>query len=182
MVMALCIVACRRAPYPKEYGYYRITLPEHAYTAADLSGYPYQFEISKDAEFRPVKYENEQYWINVHHPTLNADICCSYKPVRGNLGQLLDDTQTFVYNHAMKATAIPEHEYAHPEANAYGLLIELEGNTATPVQFFLTDSTHHFFRGAIYVNCVPNQDSLAPVTAFLKEDVKHLMETLHWTR
>jgi len=53
---------------------------------------------------------------------------------------------------------------------------------ATPYQFFLTDSTHHFFRGALYYDATPNQDSLAPVNAFLLEDIQHILNTFRWKK
>ena len=44
----------------------------------------------------------------------------------------------------------------------------------------LTDSTSRFFRAAVYFNCSPNQDSLAPVISFLGNDVQHLIESFQW--
>ena len=179
-ILALMLLSCSRPVAPKPYGYYRITLPEHSYQLFEKNSYPYSFLYSSSATIQPVQYENERYWINIVYPTLNASIHCSYKPVRGNLRQLTDDAWEFVFNHAIKASAIPEHAYENPEARTYGIFCELKGNTASPMQFFLTDSTRHFFRGAVYFNCVPNQDSLAPVIEYMQEDVLNLIETLRW--
>ena len=179
-ILALMLLSCSRPVAPKPYGYYRITLPEHSYQLFEQNSYPYSFLYSSSATIQPVQYENERYWINIVYPTLNASIHCSYKPVRGNLRQLTDDAWEFVFNHAIKASAIPEHAYENPKARTYGIFCELKGNTASPMQFFLTDSTRHFFRGAVYFNCVPNQDSLAPVIEYMQEDVLNLIETLRW--
>jgi len=179
-ILALMLLSCSRPVAPKPYGYYRISLPEHSYQLFEQNSYPYSFLYSSSATIQPVQYENERYWINIVYPTLNASIHCSYKPVRGNLRQLTDDAWEFVFNHAIKASAIPEHAYENPEARTYGVFCELKGNTASPMQFFLTDSTRHFFRGAVYFNCVPNQDSLAPVIEYMQEDVLNLIETLRW--
>ena len=46
--------------------------------------------------------------------------------------------------------------------------------------FYLTDSTDHFLYGALYFRCRPNADSLAPVTARLREDIRHFAGTLSW--
>jgi gliding motility-associated lipoprotein GldD len=51
---------------------------------------------------------------------------------------------------------------------------------ASPFQFYLTDSTKNFVRGALYFNTVPNNDSLAPVIDFLKQDIIHMIETFRW--
>jgi hypothetical protein len=73
-------------------------------------------------------------------------------------------------------------EYMHPEAKVYGVLFDLEGNTASSCQFFITDSTHHFFRASVYCNCPPNADSLAPVYEYLRKDVVKMVETFEWKR
>jgi len=61
-----------------------------------------------------------------------------------------------------------------------GVYFSLGGNTATANQFFLTDSTKHFLRGALYFDATPNADSLGIVNDFLKKDMLHLINTLKW--
>ncbi len=158
----------------------RIAIPDTVFSTWHESGYPYSFSLSDNAVVRKHTADDERYWIDIHYPTLNADIHCSYKPVRGNLRELSDDAIEFVYKHSQIASAIPEREYSNPDEHVYGVLFTLEGNTASPYQFVLTDSTHHFFRGAVYCNCRPNADSLAPIIDYLQLDVQHLMETLTW--
>lgn len=176
----LGLISCRKADIPKPYGYYRIALPDQTYSIWSEKGVPYSFALNDAARVVHRNDDNEQYWIDVEYPSLNASIHCSYKPVQGNLGKLSDDAYHFVMNHAVMASAIPEHEYMNDEARTYGLLFDLQGNTASAVQFYLTDSIHHFFRGAVYTNCVPNQDSLAPVIEFMRGEAVTLMETLRW--
>ena len=54
------------------------------------------------------------------------------------------------------------------------------GNAATASQFYLTDSVHHFLRGALYFDAAPNEDSLKPVNDFLLEDVRHMINSFKW--
>jgi gliding motility-associated lipoprotein GldD len=51
---------------------------------------------------------------------------------------------------------------------------------ATSFQFYTTDSTKHFLRGAVYVKTATANDSLAPIIHFLKQDAIHLIQTLEW--
>ena len=184
--VASCLLCagCGQHSVPRPRGYFRIDLPEHTYSDfhADpvFRAYPYSFEQSRQAAVSVHPEQGEHYWDDLCYPRLNARIHCSYKPVAGNLRELSDDAQRFVYNHAGKATSIPEQGYDNPEARVWGVYYELRGNTASPCQFYLTDSIGHFFRGALYFDCAPNQDSLAPVTAWLEEDVRHLIETFRW--
>jgi len=175
----LC-VACTKVSAPKPYGYYRIAIPDTSYVAFDtrFPDWPYSFALSKNAIPQP--RQDEPYWLNIYYPSLDATVHCSYKPVRHNLRELTNDALEFVYRNASFANAIPEREYSHPEADVYGVLFDLEGNTASSCQFFITDSTRHFFRASVYCNCPPNADSLAPVYEYLRKDVIRMVETFEW--
>ena len=182
LAVLLTCVACNHVSTPRPYGYYRITTPDTAYLPFDTrhANYPYTFDLSQNAEVRPRTDVTEPYWINIYYPALDATIHCSYKPVNRNLRELTNDALEFVYRNASFANAIPEREYSHPEADVYGVLFDLEGNTASSCQFFVTDSTHHFFRASVYCNCPPNADSLAPVYDYLRTDVIRMVESFEW--
>lgn len=175
-------VACNHVSTPKPYGYYRITTPDTAYVpfSSQYPAYPYDFALSSNAQVQ-VRSE-EPYWINIWYPALDATIHCSYKPVQRNLRELTNDALEFVYRNASYATSIPERGYAHPEADVYGVLFDLEGNTASSCQFFVTDSTRHFFRASVYCNCQPNADSLAPVYNYLRTDIIRMVESFEWKK
>lgn len=173
-------VGCKPRYVPRPRGYYRIAIPEASYSPLLLADYPYTFALSDNAVVRPLN--DEPYWMDIWYPAFNVRIHCSYKPVSNNLRELSDDAQSFVYKHSGIASAIPEQGFENTDARVYGVLYELEGNTASPYQFYLTDSLRHFFRGAVYFNCVPQQDSLAPVIRYMDGDVRHLIETFRWTR
>ena len=179
-LLLLSFVACSNNYTPRPYGYYRITTPDTAYVDFN-SSFPYTFALSRNAVVQPRTDVSEPYWINIYYPALDATIYCSYKPVQNNLRELTNDALEFVYRNASFATAIPEQEYAHPEASVYGVLFDLEGNTASSCQFFVTDSTRHFFRASVYCNCPPNADSLAPVYNYLRTDIIKMVETFEWT-
>ena len=197
--MACALLSCSRPSQPLPYGYYRIDIPDYGYQPTTLPGYPYRFEFA-DIAVIDTRVDNaaavinpdegEEYWLDVVYPTLNARIHCSYKPIQSNikrqtsnistLGHLTDESIRMVFDHAIKADAIPEQGYTNSEARVYGVYYDLEGNTASPVQFFLTDSTQHFFRAALYYKCIPNADSLAPVNEVMRRDIRHMIESFRW--
>ena len=85
------------------------------------------------------------------------------------------------FKHISKASSIENRVIINPEAKVFGLIYEIKGmGAASPYQFFVTDSSSHFLRGALYFNMIPNNDSLAPVIDFLKEDIEHLLLSLKW--
>ena len=80
-----------------------------------------------------------------------------------------------------KASGIKQIAIRDPKRNMYGLVYEINGmGAASPYQFYLTDSIHHFMRGSLYFDVVPNNDSLAPVISYVKTDIQHLFETINW--
>ena len=180
-VLFIVLSSCQQSSIPKPYGYVRLTMPDTCYADAVPAGYPYRFDVSCNAEVGSVlNDQGGQYWIDLHYPALNATVHCSYQPVRGNLRELTDDAIRFVYRHSSHASSIPEQGFVHAEARVYGVLFDLEGNTASSMQFFVTDSVRHFFRAAAYCDCVPNADSLAPVYDYLHKDVVRMVESFEW--
>mgnify|MGYP003309021949 FL=1 len=174
------LAGCGNKAQPKPYGYFRIAIPDTAYSYFDKKGYPYSFRLSNNAHIEEQKIDGEMCWVDIHYPMLNATIHCSYKRVHNNLRTLSRDAQEFLYSHSTVASAIPAQEYANSDRHVYGLYCELYGNAATPIQFYLTDSVEHFFRGSVYCNTIPNQDSLAPIHEYLRQDARMIMESIIW--
>ena len=137
----LLLPACRQSYTPRPYGYFRVTLPPHAYVPVQDDALPFRFDRSALAEVRPRPAQGDGLWLDLYYPRLNADIHCSYKPVRGNLRELSEDARRFVYAHSDRADDISEHLYEHPDRHVYGLLYDLKGNVASPVQFTATDTS-----------------------------------------
>ena len=179
------LIACN-SPYTyKKKGYFRIDFPEKKYQLFDQLGYPYTFEyptyavISKDSTFFDTKAGD--WWINIDVPQFHSRIYISYKDIKSNnFDSLVSDGYKMAYKqHTDVASSINDTFMVTPNG-VEGVFFTLGGNTATANQFFLTDSTRHFLRGALYFDATPNEDSLSIVNGFLRQDLKHLINTLKW--
>ncbi len=205
ILLVLSIVSCGQTPTPKSRGYFRIEFPQKEYRVVGAKGL-YSFELPRYASLDTkkiyktleakemyavgvslqdslrAKYQEGESWQNIYFPQQNGQLHLTYFPLKnkGNLAEYLEDTHKFVYKHTIKADDIQLKEYAAPKRKVYGALYDIEGNTASSVQFFVTDSTRHFLRGSLYLNERPNKDSLNVVIDFLREDVVRLMQTLEW--
>ena len=180
LLLFLTIIGCDSGGGPKPRGYFRIDMPTREYQTLD-SVLPYSFDYPKYSKLeKSLSKTAEPYWLNVYFPSFNARIHISYKEIEDNLYELYDDNIRLAYNHVVKADAIEEHVFINDDHQLYGMLFEIKGNAASPLQFFATDSVHHFLRGSLYFQTHPNKDSLAPVIDFLTEDVVHLLETIRW--
>ncbi len=179
-VILLITASCQRNYTPKPRGYFRIDLPEKKYKQTPKI-LPYSFEIpAKSLIIRDRKAKNELYWINIEYPQYKATIYLSYKNIDNNLNEYIADSRDFVYKHTIKADAIIEDVFVNSEKKVYGIKYEIKGDAASNTQFFLTDSTKNFIRGALYFNVTPNKDSLAPVLSYINNDIVHMIETFEW--
>ncbi len=186
IIFSLFLSSCNSEYAPRPRGYFRIDFPKKAYQLFDQPGYPYSFEypvygnIVKDSLFFEQKAEND-YWINIDFPEFDGRIHISYKNIGKNkFDSLVNDAFTMSYKqHTYKASGIVPEEFSTANGVS-GVYFTLKGNAASGNQFFATDSTKHFLRGALYFNATPNADSLQPVNKFLREDVEHLINTLKW--
>jgi gliding motility-associated lipoprotein GldD len=181
VLILLMATACGGDYYPKPHGNFRIDLPEKEYIRFDTT-FPYSFSYPAYAR---IAYESsrpdEPYWINVEFPRFRGKIHLSYKPVNGNLNDYLEDSRTMAMKHIPKASGIKTETFVNADKKVYGLTYLIEGvEAASPFQFYITDSTSHFIRGALYFNVVPNNDSLAPVIEFLEDDIRYMIETFEW--
>ena len=168
-------------PLPKPRGYFRIDLPEKAYVKVDTIE-KYSFECPEYAYITHDRYSpNEKNWVNIEMPLFKGSIHLTHKPVDGNLADYLEDVHTLVTKHLQKANGVRDSLIFNEEHNVYGLFIEMDGKgVATPMQFYLTDSTRNFVRGALYFNFKPDNDSMQPVINFIRDDIDHLINTFEW--
>ncbi len=181
----LLLASCNSTFVPKPRGYFNIPLPQHQYQVFDQPGFPYSFEIPvyskvvQDTTFFEAKPENP-WWINIDFPQFNSRIYVSYKDLANNdFGKMVNDAFKMTYKHTTKATSINDSLMQTPNG-LHGVYFTVGGNAATGKQFFLTDSIKHFLRGALYFDTTPNEDSLAPVSNFLQQDLQHLINTFKW--
>ena len=184
IAVAAVIVSCgggNDTYYPKPRGFYRLDLPEKKYVTFD-SVYPFTCRIPENSRIAPVESsEPGSVWFNLVFPDYNGSVNFSYKTIKGNLYQLTEDARDFANKHIAKANEIKEMQVYHAENKVYGLIYDIEGtNSASPYQFYLTDSTRHYLRGAVYFNHIPNNDSIAPIIQRVKEDLDTLMASLKW--
>lgn len=180
--LLLFISSCTNNYTPKPYGYFRVDLPHHSYRTIDTLNLPYTFCISSHAQLIDRSTKENKFWIDIRYPSINAIVYCSYKPINNNLIDLLEDTRKIVYKHTVRADGINEQVYEQKDKHVFGLLYDLKGNTASTLQFVLTDSSKHFFRGALYFENVPNKDSIAPMAEFVREDMIKLIESFNWKK
>ena len=181
-IYIILLVGCTSDFMPKPKGYNRIILPDHEYVALPDT-LPYAFEYSKHAKIlRDSSWIAEPYWIDIYYPDFEASIQVSYKPIKNDV-ELLKEYLATAYKltskHQVKAYAIDE-AILQTNHGKTAVVAKLSGEVPSQYQFFTTDSTTHFLRGALYFNTATQNDSLAPVIAYVKDDIMKMLNTLEW--
>lgn len=206
--IACCLLlsACNSTYTSKKKGYYKIDFPQRKYVAFHQDGFPYSFEypayaqVVKDTTYFEQDAQNP-YWVNIDFPTFGARIFLSYKAIGGKStykvkqanGSYKDSLGVNVFDYMVKdafkltsknesvASSIKDSLF-HTQNGITGVFFRVGGNAATAKQFFMSDTTKNFFRGALYFDVTPNADSLRPVQDFLQKDLDHFISTFKWTK
>ncbi|MEO7044731.1 MAG: hypothetical protein ABI091_05440 [Ferruginibacter sp.] len=204
LLSIIFLAACNSTYTSKKKGYFNIPLPQHQYRQFNTAGFPYEFEypvyanILKDSTYFDSNPENP-YWINIDFPTFNARIFLSYKIIGGKavykvkqmtggykdstatnqFDKMVNDAFTLTNKNEAVATSIKDSAF-RTDNGVSGVFFKVGGNAATAKQFFMSDTTKNFIRGALYFDTTPNSDSLRPVQDFLQKDIEHLINTFHW--
>ena len=173
---------------PKPRGYFRIYYPKKEYRTFDTI-YPFTFVYPKYAyvekDLHPQASEkilNMKYLLNMQFPQFNGTLHLSYETITSKkvFNELTEDARTFAFKHTVKATSIDQGIIHNPARKIYGIYYTIEGNAASSLQFYITDSTKNYLRGALYFNTVPRLDSIQPVLNFVRKDVDTLIKSFKW--
>lgn len=184
LFLMLSLSACQsKIAMPKQKAYFRIDLPKADYqNNQSIPFFTFKNNIYAAIDTIHDVFE-DQYdaWYNVYYPELNARIHLSYKAITPELFKTVsEESRSLAYKHTIRADAIQEQYYENVDQNVYGILYEIKGPAASPVQFFVSDSCRHFLRASLYFQAVPNADSIAPVAKYVEQDMIKMIETLSW--
>ena len=182
LIIIAIFYSCTQEFTPKPKGYNRIDLPSHNYIKLQEQ-HPYIFEYANFAKIlKDSSAISEPHWIDIWYPEFKANIQITYKNFKNNRTQfdeLVVDAHKLTSKHQVKAYSIEEGVIKTPKGYT-ATLFELSGEVPSQFQFYVTDSTEHFLRGALYFRTSTRNDSLAPVIEYLKKDIMHLLNTLEW--
>lgn len=183
LLLLLLIAGCTSepaAPLPRPVGWPRIDLPEHSYQPFDAGTCPFSFEYPNNAVVERTKADS--CWMDLYIKEFECRWHLTYRYVPGSgktIEQHNEEYRKLVFKHIQKVNQIKETPLE--SAQGSGILYELFGTVGVPAQFLFTDSTH-LVMASFYFDTAVRNDSLAPVIAHVKEDMKHMAESIVWTR
>jgi len=149
IIMLACNEPAPALPKPRIYP--KVIYPEKKFKQFSESNCPFEMELPVYFEVEKDQGQNEkeaQYtcWLDLYSKELNSYLHLSYIPFknRTEFDKLVSDAFEMADKHNIKASNRMESLIENKEEKVYGLLFEIDGPVATPLQFFMTDSTQHF--------------------------------------
>lgn len=180
--LVLGIVACEEpVSQPKRYGFPRIEFPEdHGYTTFSNNACPFTFdypdygEVSRDS--------GDSCWVDITFPNFDLTWHLTYRNVAETgkkRGQHFEEYRRLVYKHASKASHIEANPFDAPAGR--GTMFEIYGEVGTPEQVFLYDQEEQdIMMMSFYFRTATENDSLAPVSDYMKGEVQKMLNTFRW--
>ena len=143
------IFSCNERFSPKPNGYLRIDLEKKIDTIFNPIECPFYFNAPQYWAIQKKTMQNNNCWIDLNYIKHRATIHLTYKRTNTNVFELLEESRAMVYKHTVKADEITEKKYTNNLNKTYGTLYDIYGETASSVQFHITDSNSNFLRGAL---------------------------------
>ena len=165
---------------PKPPTYLRLELPEPTYAKfSDSCSYTFNLSNLYKASNAPDQSEGTCHK-RIDLGPLNGTAYIRYWEMTETLAYYVNSANDEINKHKQKADDIINETILRPEDRVFGSFFELQGDVATPFQFYLTDSTSRFLYCEVLFNSSPNYDSLRPTLDYLKRDLDEFMNTLKW--
>lgn len=184
VLSSLLLTSCGNDPIPKPRGYPRLDLPVRTYSTwsgtcpFEAEVPPYALMLEKPGTTAAIA--DTACYLTMRFPGQHANVFLTCRRIQGDLRRLIEDAHAFKDKHEAMAVRIRMERVERDSARVFGTLFDVEGNVASPMVFYLTDSTTRFLYGSLYFDARPNADSLEPVTERIREDLRHFAGSLGW--
>lgn len=188
VLVATLLSSCKQEGIftPKPRMFPRVDFPSKVYNEFDFEACHFTFQkpeyatIKTGITFFGEKAKNPC-WFDLEIEKLNTSLHFSYTKIEGKntLEKLVTDAFKIVEEHNAKSE-YTEEALIENKNGVKGLMFNLTGPVASPINFFLTDTVNHFVRASLYFNSAVNPDSTKNVLDFVSKDIDKILSTFAW--
>ncbi|MEO0311137.1 MAG: gliding motility lipoprotein GldD [Bacteroidota bacterium] len=181
-LLSLAITSCESEFTPKPRGYFRIATPQKSYHLFQHNC-PFQFELPQYAVIdSPLQQNSHPCDLNITFNPFKATLYLNFRnfSTLTELEKLIEDDRAMAMKHISRASGLNENPFSFSNENVHGVIYRFKGNSASPFQFYASDSLHNFIRGSLYFYAKPQPDSIAPVEKYIIADIEQIISTLKW--
>lgn len=179
LLIGFAFVSCKsEPPPPRPRAYPKVDFPKRTTVRYDMVDCPYTFKYPAYAE---ISKKEEACWFDLYMPKFEARLHCSYVPLNEekDFSGLVHDAFRIAQKINERANYMTESRVQNAQGVG-GLILDWTGPAASPVHFYLSDTTTHFFKAALYFDSKVQPDSLAPIVEFIKQDIDSLIASFEW--
>jgi gliding motility-associated lipoprotein GldD len=183
-ILLLFFAACDTyTPYPRPMGFPRIELPATTvHKTFQNTPCPFTFEYPDFGEF--TRNSEDSCWVDITFPQFDGTWHIAYRntdAIGKTRSELYEEYRNLMYFHTKKADRIIETPVSGP--TGYGMLFEMYGEVGTPAQFFFSDSTgSQVIMNSFYYRTALKNDSLHPVSVYMKRELAHMIQSIQWSK
>ena len=179
VVFSAIFFSCIDSNLPKQSAFLRIEFPEPNYLPHKEINLPIDFYYNSSAT--DIQIKNSQKF-SLDYSKMNFSVDISYNKIdkTEDLENSLLDFSLLLDTHSKKSNGMFMREYEDLENIVYAKIFEIRGDVASPVRFYLTDSTSNFINGSLNLKFKSKYDSIFPSLQYVKNDILVLIETLNW--
>jgi len=179
VVFSVFNFSCIDSNLPKQRAFLRIEFPEPNYSPFEESSFPVDFYYNSGV----TKINNKNFQqLSLNYPKMNFSIDLSFNKINklDDLESNLSDFSIILDTHSKKSNGIFIREYEDLNDRVFGKIYEIRGDVASPIQFYITDSTSNFMSGSLNLKSKSKYDSIFPSIQYIKNDILVLVESLSW--
>ena len=100
---------------------------------------------------------------SLNYPKMNLVVDMSLNKIsKRRLRKQLCDFSLTLETHSKKSNGMFVREYEDIDNRVYAKIFEMRGDVASPIQFYLTDSTSNFINGSLNLKFKSKYDSIFP--------------------
>ena len=169
------IVGCN-TPMPKPNGMLALNYQPPTYQQAPVDC-PFTLDINSlsSIEIQP------NCFFSLSYPSMKAKVYMSYFNLSEHqIEDLYRDFNARLLEHTKHEARIQESSYENANQHKYGRFFEITSNAPSNLHYLVTDQKNHFMSGVLFFSATPNYDSLFPAIQYIKNDLRHLTESLAW--
>tara|TARA_B100000900_G_scaffold181937_1_gene154342 strand:- start:3691 stop:4290 length:600 start_codon:yes stop_codon:yes gene_type:complete len=164
---------------PKQKGFLRIDFEEPSYSLLNDKEIPFEFYYNSTSVIVN-QISSKTLKLNYEKLGMSLDLSINKLYDNGEFLSYLSDFNLLLDSHTKKSNGFFLKEYENINYSTYGKIYEFRGNVASPIQFYITDSTSNFISGSINLKFKSNYDSIFPSIQYIKDDILFLFQSINW--
>jgi len=175
-LLVICLIVGCNTPMPKPNGMLALDYPTPIYQPV-LSDCPFSFDFNS---LSSIDVQSNCFF-SMSYPMMKAKVYMSYFSLNQHqIEDLYRDFNTRLFEHTKQESRVQESSYENANQEIYGRFFEITSDAPSNLHYLVTDQKNHFMSGVLFFSATPNYDSLYPAIHYIKNDLRHLTESLVW--